>query len=50
MTETPVKKFADFPDYPASRPGPLTFAAIAAVIGLYGAVAHGEQIKTLYGC
>jgi hypothetical protein len=49
MTETPGKKFADFPDYPASRPGPLTFAAVVALIGLYVAVAHGEQIKTLFG-
>ena len=49
MTETPGKKLTDFPDYHASRPGPLTFAAVIAVIGLYVAVAHGDQVKALFG-
>lgn len=42
-------KHLNFPDYPASRPGPLTYATIVALLVLYMGVAHGDQIKALFG-
>ncbi len=48
MTDTADKKFV-FKDYPASRPGPITFTVIAALIGLYIAVVHGDEVKAFFG-
>lgn len=48
MVDTADKKLV-FKDYPASRPGPITYAVIAGVIVLYIAVAHGSEVKALLG-
>ncbi len=49
MTDTPAKKPVEFRDYPASRPGLITYTVIFLLVVLYIGVAHGDGVKAMFG-
>ncbi len=42
-------KHLNFPDYPASRPGVKTWIMVGIIICFYIGIAHGNEIRAMFG-